>query len=129
MSISLDDYAQSILGYNKNPDPINKASGIFKADYALDFSYLQDVVIQMPSLSQLEGYDTSVGYRVPILGILDNLTVNSAGEAYSEVQFPIYVSLNNTDKMMISQFTVRITSEQQTFAIQNYSSISILIED
>jgi hypothetical protein len=129
VSVIMNDYTQSTLGFSTNPTPATKSDGAYKAEFTLDFSYLQDVVIQMPSLSQLEGYDTAVGYRVPILGILDNLTVNSNGEAFNEVQFPIYISLSNTDKMMISQFTVRITSEQQTFAIQNYSSISILIED
>jgi hypothetical protein len=128
VSVEMNNYSLGIFGFTENPTPLRRAKGSFTGSNSVSFVYLQDVVIELLSISQLEGYDTSTGYKRPLIYVFDNLDINDSS-AFAEVPFPIFVSLKNDDNYMLSSITVRISAEGETFNIGDYASISLLIQD
>jgi len=130
VSIVFSTYAGDLLGFTQDTGFSQFAvEGTFRGSQTIAFSAIQDCVVEILSLSQLESYDTQVGYRRPILYIFDTLGIDTSGSAFGNVDYPIYIDIGNMDKYLVSSMTVRITSNNQTFGVSGYTSLLLLIED
>jgi hypothetical protein len=130
VKLSFTSYSGDLLGFpSENPIEQFKSDGTFTGTQNINFSAIQDCVVEILSLSQLESYDTQVGYRRPIIYIFDTLGIDTSGSAYGNVDYPIFISLENESKYLISSMTVRISSNNHTFDISDYTSLLLLIED
>jgi hypothetical protein len=129
VKISFSIYTSDLLGFSTDPTSQYKAAGTFTGNQTIAFSSIQDCVVEILSLSQLESYDTQVGYRRPILYIFDTLGIDTSGSAFGNVDYPIYIDIGNMDKYLVSSITVRVTSNNQTFDVSGYTSLLLLIED
>jgi hypothetical protein len=124
--------ASDILGFTENPLLITASKGTFIASQKLEFVKSTNIVVEILSLSQLEGYQAGIGlqYKAPILYVFDTLSIDDVGNIYAEIDYPVFVSLKNSSTIPISQFVIRISADgQDIYTIQDYTSLTILIDD
>lgn len=132
VTLYLQQYLESAktIGFlAQNYTSPNTADYTFSGSYALQFVSLEDVIVEILSMSFLESYDTEVGYKRPIIYTFDSLIADTYGNAFNNVDYPIYVSLKNDHEIALSSMTIRISSSDSTFETAGGISLLLLIDD
>jgi hypothetical protein len=109
---------------------IQAVTGFFIGGRNIVNNVLQTIIIEIASLSQIEAYDTSSGYKKPILYVFPNIPLGSDGYVGYDIVQPIPLSLKNKHELALSAFTLRITDAYgQPLQVGKGSIVNILIED
>lgn len=122
-------YGSYALGFIQSNYSVTASTSTFKGNYQIQFVTLEDVLVELLSMSFLESYDTEVGYKRPIIYSFDTLNADAYDNIFNAVDYPLFISLKNNNTLALSSMTVRISSGDQVFNASGGVAMTLIIDD